>query len=280
MLYTVMAKLPYNRWLLYGSAGALILALGVSGSRSAVVAVVVVVTSLGVILLIRPTLVNRFGRHLLAAVILMWAISYLPIFQEGLGVLSNRFTESADEVSVVGGLLGRMFESFTEAFRMIRLVPIGGRGLGVGTSGGASFLTGEATFLLAENEWSRILLESGPILGLAYIAWRAGLTIKLGIFSVDQVRRGNTLPLFLFSAGVFALLQGTFGQPTSLGFAVVFAGLAFAARLQEEPVSDPGQLPDDSSDSVPIPARRISPYAERLQAGAPHSHPGHGSPDR
>ena len=98
--------------------------------------------------------------------------------------------------------------------------------LGVGTSGGASFLTGEATFLLAENEWSRILSKSGPILGLAFVLWRSALVLKVGWFSLQQVRAGNTLPLLLFGAGVFTLLQGPFGQPTSLGFAVVFAGLA------------------------------------------------------
>ncbi len=157
-------------------------------------------------------------------------MSYLPVFREGVGILSDRFTESAAEASVVGGLVGRTVGGFTEGLLVLNRVPLGGYGLGVGTSGGASFLTGEASFLLAENEWSRILLESGPILGLAFLIWRSALTFKLGHFAIRQIRAGNTLPIFLFSAGLFVVLQGPFGQPTSLGFAVVFAGLCLAAR--------------------------------------------------
>ena len=189
-------------WLLYGAGAGLIVSLGVSGSRSAVLAVLVVVASLGVILLARPALVNKFGRHLLVAAVVFWAVSYLPVFREGVGILSDRFTESADEASVVGGLVGRTVGGVTEGLLVLNRVPLGGYGLGVGTSGGASFLTGEASFLLAENEWSRILLESGPILGLAFLIWRSALTFKIGYFAICQIRAGNTLPIFL-SAPVF-----------------------------------------------------------------------------
>jgi hypothetical protein len=94
LLHAMLAKLPYKAWLLYGAGAGLIVSLGVSGSRSAVLAVLVVVASLGVILLVRPNLVNRFGRHLLLGAVVFWAVSYLPIFREGVGILSDRFTES------------------------------------------------------------------------------------------------------------------------------------------------------------------------------------------
>ena len=210
--------------------------MGVSGSRSAVLAVGVVVASLALILVIRPSAVNKFGRHLLLAVIVIWAISYVPVFREGLGILSDRFTESAEaaETSIVRGLVSRTIEGFTEGVQVLNKVPIGGYGLGVGTNGGASFLVGHAAFLLAENEWSRILLESGPILGLAFLLWRCALTFRVGRFAFRQLTLGNTLPIFLFSAAFFVLLEGPFGQPTSLGFAVALAGLCLAARPNEE----------------------------------------------
>src|SRR5262249_39973090 len=160
LLHAMLTRLPYRQWLLYSSSAALILALGLSGSRSAVLAVMVVVASLAIVLVVRPSPVGRFGRSLLLAVLLLWAIGYLPIFREGLGVLSDRFTESAQEESIVGGLVDRTISSFTEGLKVVNQVPLGGYGLGVGTNGGASFLTGHATFLLAENEWSRVLLES------------------------------------------------------------------------------------------------------------------------
>ncbi len=274
LLHAVLARLPYRTWLLAASGGGLIVGLGVSGSRSTVLAVLVVVASLGAILLLRPTLVNKFGRHLLLAVAVLWAISYLPIFQEGVSVLSDRFTESAEigETTVVAGLISRTLEGFTEGLSVLKTAPLGGYGLGVGTNGGAHFLTGEASFLLAENEWSRILLESGPILGLAFLLWRVALVFKIGAFSLGQVRAGNTLPIFLFAAGMFALLQGPFGQPTSLGFAVVFAGLSLAAQ--------PDELEFGKSD-MPEPPRRVrgrSQYAERLHGSATRSQ--HGPFDR
>ncbi|MGI8889199.1 MAG: hypothetical protein ACR2G0_00230, partial [Chthoniobacterales bacterium] len=272
LLHAVIAKLPYKTWLLYASGSALIIALGVSGSRSAVLAVVVVVASVAVILLLRASLINKFGRHLLVAVIVLGAISYLPIFQEGLGVLSNRFTESAEESSVVGGLVGRTVGGFTEGLLVLDRVPLGGYGLGVGTSGGASFLTGQASFLLAENEWSRILLESGPILGLAFLIWRIAITCKLGWFSVRQIRAGNTLPIFLFMAGIFVVLQGPFGQPTSLGFAVIFAGFCLAARPFDEVAPARAELTEETP-RAPKRVRGRSKYAEALHGSISRSHP-------
>jgi hypothetical protein len=259
-----------------------VLGIGVSGSRSTVLAVLVVVASIAAILVLRPSLVGRFGRQLLLAVLVLWAVSYLPIFREGLGILSDRFVEAADisESSVVSGLVSRMVFGFSEAFQGMARIPLGGYGLGVGTSGGASFLTGEAGFLLAENEWFRVLLESGPILGMVFLLWRCALVFKLGAFAVRQVRLGNTLPMFLFSAGLFIILQGPFGQPTCLGFAVVFAGLCLAARPAEVPDStEAGLAPNDMLPPGPG-VRRRSEYAERLHGSIRRSSSAHGPFDR
>lgn len=276
LLYTTLARIPCKTWLLSASGAALIVALGVSGSRSTVLAVAFVVASVGIILLIRPSLVSKFGRHLFLAFVLIWAISYLPIFREGLGILSDRFIESAEsaDTSVVGNLTSRVLDGFTEPLRIITSVPLGGFGLGVGTNGGAAFLTGGADFLLSENEWSRILLESGPILGLAFLIWRCALAFRIGRFAIRQVRAGNTLPLFLFSAGLFILLQGPFGQPTSLGFAVVLAGLCLAAKPVEAtpaPVGEP-------MNSQPVRVRGRSRYAERLHGPTSRSNSAHQDP--
>lgn len=285
LLHAVLSKLPYKTWLLGAAGAALIVGMGVSGSRSVVLAVAVVVASLALILVVRPSAMNKFGRNLLIVVIVIWAVSYVPIFREGLGILSNRFTESAEqeEKSIVKGLVSRTFEGFTDGVQVLDKMPLGGYGLGVGTNGGASFLIGHGAFLLAENEWSRILLESGPILGIAFILWRLALTYRVGRFALRQLSLGNTLPIFLFSAVFFVLLEGPFGQPTSLGFAVVLAGLCLAARPNEQ--SSPGTGPDDSdkdhAKEAPPRAMRRSPYAERLHGprlGLPH--PPNGSFDR
>lgn len=278
LLHAALERVPYKTWLLAASGAGLIIGLGVSGSRSTVVAVAVVLASVGVILLIRPSLVNKFWRHLLLAVVIIWGITYIPIFQEGIEILSTRFIEAAEstETSVVGGLIGRTIFGFSEAVHIINSVPLGGFGLGVGTNGGAVFLTGQADFLLAENEWSRILLESGPIVGLAFLIWRCALVFRIGRFAVGQVRGGNTLPLFLFSAGVFIMLQGPFGQPTSLGFAVVLAGLCLAAKpIEEAPMPEPVL---EMVNPPPVRVRRRSRYAERLHGSTSRSSSAHHGP--
>lgn len=264
LLHAAFARLPYKTWLLASSGASVIVGLAVSGSRSTVLAAAMVLSAVGVILLIRPSLVNKFWRHSLLAVVVIWGLTYIPIFQEGLETLTARFVEAAEstDTTVLGGLIDRTFYGFVEGAHIINSVPLGGFGLGVGTNGGAVFLTGQAEFLLAENEWSRILLESGPIIGLAFVIWRCAIVYRIGRLAIGQVREGNTLPLFLFSAGAFILLQGPFGQPTSLGFAVVLAGLCLAAKpIEEKPEPEP---PLDLINPAPIKVRRRSRYAERL----------------
>ena len=268
LLHAVLAKLPYRTWLLGASGGALLIGMGVSGSRSTVLAVGVVVASLAVILFVRPVLAGKLGRYILFAAVVLWVISYVPVFREGLDILSDRFVEGADngDSTVVTGLVTRTLAGFTEGLQVLTRAPIGGFGLGVGTNGGANLLVGHAEFLLAENEWSRILLESGPILGAAFLLWRCAITFKVGRFALSQVRRDNPLPLFLFSAAFFALLEGPFGQPTSLGFAVALAGFALAARPKgaEEPPTES----TEPEEQLPRRIGRRSAYAERLHGGA------------
>ncbi|HEX8898125.1 MAG TPA: hypothetical protein VF751_05465, partial [Chthoniobacterales bacterium] len=126
-------------------------------------------------------------------------------------------------------------------------------------------------FLLTEGEWGRVVLESGPILGVAYLLWRTLLTFNLGVFSYRQLKRGEMLPLLLYASGFLGLLNGQFGQPTNLGFAVFICGLCLAAGNIVTP-SDPEPPPDQG----PVRRRiaRRSRYAEQLHgATAAPSHP-------
>ncbi|HEX3817349.1 MAG TPA: hypothetical protein VHW03_03570 [Chthoniobacterales bacterium] len=279
-LHAVLAKIPYQKWLLGLVGASLLVGMGVSGSRSAVLAVGVVVASLALVLLVRPTLVGKVGRYILLAALVLWAISYLPVFREGIDILSDRFEEAAEDSnsSVVGGLFTRTAGGFIEGLESLPRAPLGGFGLGVGTNGGANFLVGHAEFLLAENEWSRILEESGPILGLAFLLWRCAVTFRIGRLAVRQLTFGNVLPLFLFSAGIFDLLEGPFGQPTSLGFAVVFAGLSLAARDRENDQVEPPEEAEEPEKKPQLVGRSV--YAERLHGSRGGSHRSHGSFDR
>jgi hypothetical protein len=262
LLHAVLGRVKYPAWFLIVSGLSLVIGIAVSGSRAAVLAVGLVVATLSVILFLQPAALNRFGRTLLFVLVIGWGVSHLPIFREGVEVLTERFTEEGEvpDSSIAGGLISRTFSGFTEPFYVLNRMPLSGYGLGVGTNGAARFLVGRATFLLAENEWTRVLLESGPVLGLAFLLWRTILACRIGYLAVRAVKTGHILPLFLFGTGVFPLLNGSFGQPTSLGFAVVLNGLCLAAlnfgekesAAEEAPVEAPVRLP------------RRSAYAERL----------------
>jgi hypothetical protein len=155
-----------------------------------------------------------------------------------------------------------VWSEFTESAHVWTQAPLFGYGLGIGTNAGANILTGHSMFLLTEGEWSRIVLESGKFLGLAYIFWRVALTGYIGIICIRVLKLGNLLPLFLFSAGAVSMFNGQFGQPTILGFAVITLGLTLAATKEEGKDSVVDE-PVEETVVRPV-ARSRSAFAARL----------------
>lgn len=279
LLYGGLTRGVYRNWLLFSAGFALVVAIAVSGSRSVLLAVLVVIASLVALVIIRPSALNQFGRNLLIIVSVLFLVTRVPVFKEGMQVLSDRFTSTAEaeETSIAGGLIARGLFPFTEGFLLLSRAPIGGYGLGIGTNGGAKFLTGRAVFLLTEGEWGRVVLESGPILGLAYLVWRTMLTFKLALLSFRQLKRGEILSLMLYCAGFLALLNGQFGQPTNLGFAVFISGLCLASANKKETASETERLEPARPARPQMPRR--SRYAERLHHSSAAPRDSDDSPD-
>jgi hypothetical protein len=280
LIYGVLNKGVYKRWLLLASAAGLLIGVTVSGSRACVLAVVLVVLAIFVIFLAQPSAVNKVGGTLLALVIVGLIASRLPFFKEGVGVLSERFMDSAEvaETTVVGGLIDRMVHEFTDPFFYMSKIPLTGHGLGLGTAGGARFLTGQGAILLTENEWLRIIAESGPILGLAFIVWRIALAGKLLIGSLRALKLGAVLPILLFFCSFLGVLNGQLGQPTTLGFTVVLAGLCLAATNLGRATPGDEVEPDDHIESKPLPRR--SAFADRIHRATIRTDHTNGSVDR
>ena len=269
LVWAALKRDIYKNWVLFAAGVALLIGISVSGSRSVVGACAVVVASLVLVLLLRPGAVNRFGQALLVTVVLGFLVTQTPVFKEGLSVLTTRFSDVAEseQQSIVVGLISRVFDGFSESVRVYPDAPFFGYGLGIGTNAGARFLTGETTFLLAEGEWARMLLESGPVLGLAFLLWRFSLMLHVLLLCLRSVRRGNVLPLLLFSSSGLPLMNGQFGPPTILGFAVFTTGLALAARNADDET--------EISAAPPVKSERVvgrrSTYADRLHGPAvPH----------
>ena len=217
LIYGALTRTVYKNWLLIASAGALVVGIIVSGSKSSVGSVLLVVFALIVVLIVRPRAVNRFGWTLVIVVVGALIVSRLPIFKEGFEILSDRFASAAEaaDTTIVRGTIERVISDFTEGFKNIDTFPLFGYGMGIGTNVGGRVLLGRPAFLLAESEWSRVMGESGPILGLAFLVWRTLLVWQLGRLSFGALKRVNLLPILLFGSGFVLLLNGQLGQPDS-----------------------------------------------------------------
>jgi len=281
LIYGALTRTVYKNWLLVPSAAALVVGIIVSGSKSSVAAVLLVVFAVIVILIVRPHAVNKFGWTLVIVVVGALVMSRLPIFKEGSQILSDRFATAAEaaDTTIVRGTIDRVLSDFTESFKNIDKFPLFGYGMGIGTNVGGRVLLGRPAFLIAESEWSRVMGESGPILGLAFLIWRTLLVVHLGRLSFGALQRVNLLPILLFGSGFVLLLNGQLGQPTTLGFAAFVNGLCLAAirpRLPDSSAIVPPMI--DQPVAKPLPRR--SAFANRLhgpEIGAEHDN---GSVDR
>lgn len=281
LIYGALRRTVYNNWLLIASGVALAVGIFISGSKSSVIAVLLVVFALIAILIVRPRAVNRFGWALVIVVIGALIVSRLPIFKEGFEILSDRFTSAAEasDTTVVGGTIERVINDFTEGFKNISTFPLFGYGIGIGTNVGGRILIGRPAILLGESEWTRVLAESGPILGVAFLLWRTLLVLQLGRWSFAALKQGNLLPILLFGSGFTVMLNGQFGQPTLLGFAVILNGLCLAAtrpRVVDSPTTT--QPMNDQPVAKPLP--RNSPFASRLHSPEIGTKHNNGSADR
>lgn len=281
LVWGVLRKGTYKNWLLAAAAVALVIGVAVSGSRSVVAACVVVVACLLIVIVLRPDTVNRFGQVLVVAIVLGFIVSRTPIFKEGLRVMTARFTEVAEasEQTVAGSILTRLVSTFSGSFYVLGKAPFLGYGLGIGTNAGAKLLTGHALFLLTEDEWARVFLESGPVLGLGYILWRCLIAVRIGWLCLKAVLLGNLLPMLLFSSALLPMISGQFGQPTILGFTVFVTGLALAAlNLKEVQPRPSGLSPIRAKPGVPVRGRSV--YADRLHGSDAGANQGNGAADR
>src|SRR5438128_7768636 len=87
VLYGALRRATYRNWLLLGAGCGVLLAIVVSGSRSLVMSVLLVVLSLAIVLLVRADALNRLGHRLILLVIATLIITRVPSVYEGLVTL-------------------------------------------------------------------------------------------------------------------------------------------------------------------------------------------------
>jgi len=226
----------YKIWLMTAATLAILIASACSGSRSCVASVglVAVVATLGVVMR------GKGGAGLVvAAALIALAIPLLTsmsVVGDGTDQLEKRFHDAAKIEGNTPGFFDRYLGSITGPLADIDEVPIWGNGLGIDTNAAASMLHGEREFIGPEDEWGRLIFECGPIFGLLLCIFRIALTVAVARRAFEAFHRDNILPMLIFAACGLLILNGQWGVPTTLGFAIFGAGLTLAAC--EEPVEE------------------------------------------
>lgn len=225
--FQMLERKAFPRWLWFCSGGALIIQVVLSGSRATVGVVGVVILGVALACTLRPAYWRASFKLFAVGGLVLLVLGSFAVFREGLNVFSYRF---GDEESVQKGFFLRYFGSLMVSPIVWKVVPYGGVGLGMGTNVASSLILGRRFFMAAEGEYDRLVLESGPILGMLCIFMRQGLVIWLGVHALRRLRgESRPLPLMLLCAGMSSLLIGQWAQPTELGFSVIAAGLSLAA---------------------------------------------------
>lgn len=181
---------------------------------------------------------------LLPGVLVVAAIFLYPVvFPAGYDAFAERWTTAAAaETAFEGGVFGRALFGLIEFTRLLNDVPTLGYGLGY--AGNASttlqvIVDGVKPGSLAEADFARQMVDLGPALGLAYIAFRVSLVVWLGMMVWRATRReGQAMPLLLFSYVSHTVLAGQItGHGTINVYGWLFAGLTIAAsRVATSPV--------------------------------------------
>ncbi len=230
LLYNEVRR-SYPVWLSFLGTGALLIAAAASGSRTLVGTVVIILAFFALAIVLHPPAMAKGFRVVVIGGIAYLGVNLLDIFHEARVVMQKRI-ELASTGSVAGwsGIFRRVADSFDIPFAQ---APMFGKGLGVGTNAGASILSGRRRFLLAENEWQRITLESGPVVGPLFILLRVVMALSFLGQAIKAAFSGRLLPLLFWGAGGLIFVNGQFGPPTILGFAVVFMGCALASLERE-----------------------------------------------
>jgi hypothetical protein len=236
LFYGYLQARTYKIWLIAAVTFMLLLSAGCSGSRSCLVSIAIVT---GVAILCVVTRGKGGAGLIVAAVViglLVPVLSSLTIFQEGSSQLLRRFQDAATVEDQTGGFVGRYANTMLVPLSAIDSVPLFGNGLGLGTNGGSGLLRGDREFIGPEDEWGRLIFECGPVFGLLLILFRTALAATLAKRAYDAFRHGNLLPMLIFAGCGLLILNGQWGVPTTLGFAVFGGGLTLAAC--EEPAGE------------------------------------------
>lgn len=225
-LLTPGSKLWNRKWMPKFCILALGISTVVSGSRGAIIFFGLMFGAYIVATLLYSKRSKKLAALFLIVVVgaLLALVPYL--FSTSMKANIERF-ESASQSENLSDRVIAMFTGETGIYKASTLI---GSGVGVGTNFAGAAATGQRTFLLAETEAARTILEGG-LLGLAFIGLKL-MVISVGLRKSWSILKStsNTLPLFLWLATTIALLSWSIiGQLTVNALGYMLFGLAIAS---------------------------------------------------
>lgn len=233
--YFWLSQSGINIVLLFASTAALLASIPFSISRSLFFQILL--TFLFVIMggVRKPKHILRIAIAMVGVIGIFLLVSNSNVYQTATEVLFARFDNaSASEGGIEGTLLDRFFGGIFGVLTNLQDWPLFGYGLGVGTNVASMLLRGYVDFTVGEDEWSRIIGELGPPLGLAIVFFRIRFTVVLILNGFKELLKNDFLPWTLMSFGILTIAYGNWAQPTSLGFSTIIAGLTLASL--EDPI--------------------------------------------
>jgi hypothetical protein len=240
-------RLPF--WLIIGSGLAILIAIPVSISRAFFLGVALVaIAGVGAMIVGKRLSIGMLVKVALIALVLPLAAAQLPAFKDGMEAFSARWETATTDVggfqeAIVDRVLDSLFGSFEN-------VTYSGLGTGFSTNVGQKFLTQEVGFGASEGEWGRLLYDNGFIIGSLLIAYRVALAGSI-MFAAIRAWRRSPQSLVFASAAFMLVLNGQWGQATTLGSAVIAGGLTLAAANVKTGKSKKAALNLDSKKSRP-----------------------------
>jgi len=227
----ILRRLPV--WLMIAAGGAILVAIPISISRMFFLSVAIVAAvGLGALFVGGRFSMRLVAQFAFAAVILAWLATQLTVFHDGMAAFNARWQTATTDAggfqeAIVDRALNDLFGSFGG-------VSLSGLGTGFSTNVGQKVLTTEVGFGASESEWGRLLYDNGVLLGGLMVCYRVALAGTVVFAAFKAWRRRSPFGLLFAAACFLMVLNGPWGQTTTLGSAIIGAGLTLAASAKTE----------------------------------------------
>ena len=216
-------KLWNHKWTPMATLLALAIATIVSGSRGSII-FFALMFSIYIIISLLYAKRSKKGATLVMVVFIFGLVALVPnIFNRSTLATQERFASAAASENIYD----RVQTMILGEPDIYNELPLIGHGIGFGTNFAGVVATGQRTFLLAETETARTILEGG-LLGFIFICLKI-FVIVVGTFKSWVIARAtrNILPLLLwFTTSVALLSWSIIGQLTANALGYLLLGLA------------------------------------------------------